>query len=1342
MLALALGLLAGPERALAQRPIGIDVSSYQGSGINWSSVKSSGRTFAWAKATEGTYYIDADFTINEANAKAAGVYIGAYHFARPDLDTGTAGADREAAYFWNEAKNYLKGGGVYLVPMLDFETSYGSGASMSAWINEWCQDIKNYAAANNAAVCNPVVYTDGSIASSLTSPATNWPLDIADPTCGNPQTTSAGVSIGPWGFWTFWQYCWSASVPGVGSCDVDVLNGNSTTLQAFLISSTATDNASYVSSSVPGTVNAGAAFTATVTMNNNGTTAWTSSGSNPYHLGTQSPQDNTTWGLSRVNLPSSPINAGQNAAFTINATAPTTPGSYTFAWKMVHDNVEWFGATFSTTITVAAIPPSITTQPANLTKNPGQTATFTVAATGTAPLSYQWQMNGVNLANGGSISGATSATLTISDVQLSDAANYSVVVSNAGGTATSQQAALTVTSTPYPTGSGIGLEGQYFNNLTLTGASLTRTDAVVNFNWGSSSPDPGVINIDQWSVRWSGQVQPLYSQIYTFYTTTDDGARLWVNGVLLIDKWVNQSSTEWSGAISLVAGQKYSLQMDYYENTGVASAELSWSRASQAKGIIPETQSYPAQPSGQNGPIPGIYNTGVDNNNVLLAAGAVDPHYQLIASADSSYPGPNSWVVNDGYPMPPWLTNGPSSKWIAPRNAQNIGNLPGNYTYRLTFNLTGLQPNAAVINGNWALDNSGVDILLNGVSTGQSNTNGFGVFSAFMITNGFLGGTNTLDFVVNNAGSTTNPTGLRVELSGVTAQAFPAAIAAPPQSQAVNQGANVTFSVVGSGTAPLSYQWQFNGASISGATGTSYTLTNVQPAEAGSYSTVVSNAWGTATSAAALLAVNVAPSITAQPQDQNANQGAGATFSVVASGTAPLSYQWRQNGVGISGATDSAYTPNNVQPADAGTYSVVVTNIAGSVTSSNAILTVNLPPLITTQPQSQTIAQGATVTFTVAATGTAPLSYQWLLNGTGIPGASDTSYTRTNAQPADAGSYAVAVINVAGVAVSSNAVLTVNSPPSISRQPVSVTVMPGGTAFFSVQVTDPFPLSYQWEFNGTNLAGATGTSFTLTNVTAANVGTYSAMVGNGFGFTASQGASLSLSTLAVSMDWNTVDGGGGVSTGGGWAFTGTSGQPDAGTLSGGAWTLQGGFWNGAIGKSPPVAYAAMFTRTANSPLTIPISSLLTNAVDPDGDPLSLVAVSAASTNGAAITMDSNSVFYAPANPDPDLTDRFDYTVSDPFGGQASGPVLISVSGGSTNAPPTITGILSLGDGNAQLNLLGSPNQWYYVQAASNLAPPVAWVTIATNQADASGVLQYTDLGATNFITRFYRFAVP
>jgi hypothetical protein len=286
-------------------------------------------------------------------------------------------------------------------------------------------------------------------------------------------------------------------------------------------------------------------------------------------------------------------------------------------------------------------------------------------------------------------------------------------------------------------------------------------------------------------------------------------------------------------------------------------------------------------------------------------------------------------------------------------------------------------------------------------------------------------------------------------------------------------------------------------------------------------------------------------------------------------------------------------------------------------------------------------------------------------------------------------------------------------------------------------------MTYQWQFNGSNILGATSITFTLTNVAPADVGAYSVLVSNSFGYAASQGATLSLATLNASIMWSTVDGGGGASTGGGWAFTGTSGQPDAGTLNGGAWAMQGGFWNSAIGKPAPIAYPAMFTRSANSSLTVPISSLLTNAVDPDGDPLTLISAGPTTTNGAAITLDLTSVFYTPVNPDPNLADQFGYTVSDAFGDQATGPVLISVAASPTNTPPpTITGILSMGDGNAQLSLLGSPNQWYYVQAASNLVPPVAWETIATNQADGSGVLLYIDSGATNFTTRFYRFAVP
>jgi len=145
---------------------------------------------------------------------------------------------------------------------------------------------------------------------------------------------------------------------------------------------------------------------------------------------------------------------------------------------------------------------------------------------------------------------------------------------------------------PPPPGNGDGLTGNYFNNTTLTApAALTRIDPTVNFNWGQNAPDPAVSR-NMFSVRWTGFVQPLYGEPYTFYTRTDDGVRLWVNNVLLIDHWVNQAGVEWSGGITLTAGTKYAITMEYYDNTGNASATLSWSSASTSKAIIPQTQLY------------------------------------------------------------------------------------------------------------------------------------------------------------------------------------------------------------------------------------------------------------------------------------------------------------------------------------------------------------------------------------------------------------------------------------------------------------------------------------------------------------------------------------------------------------------------------------------------------------------------------------------------------------------------------------------------------------------------------------------------------------------------------
>ncbi|WP_414567542.1 PA14 domain-containing protein [Nostoc sp. CCY 9925] len=145
---------------------------------------------------------------------------------------------------------------------------------------------------------------------------------------------------------------------------------------------------------------------------------------------------------------------------------------------------------------------------------------------------------------------------------------------------------------------GDGLKAEYFDEINFTNSKLTRTDATVNFNWGVGSPDP-LIGVDTFSVRWTGQVEAKFSETYNFYTSSDDGVRLWVNNQLLIDKFIDQAITEYSGSITLVAGQKYDIQLEYFDNTYSAFSQLSWSSNSQAKEIIPQSQLYSQVSQGQ-----------------------------------------------------------------------------------------------------------------------------------------------------------------------------------------------------------------------------------------------------------------------------------------------------------------------------------------------------------------------------------------------------------------------------------------------------------------------------------------------------------------------------------------------------------------------------------------------------------------------------------------------------------------------------------------------------------------------------------------------------------------------
>ena len=344
----------------------------------------------------------------------------------------------------------------------------------------------------------------------------------------------------------------------------------------------------------------------------------------------------------------------------------------------------------------------------------------------------------------------------------------------------------------------------------------------------------------------------------------------------------------------------------------------------------------------------------------------------------------------------------------------------------------------------------------------------------------------------------------------------PPSISEQPANLLVLAGTNVAFGVSPSGSAPFFYyQWQFNGTNILNATSALYSIPSVGTDNAGDYAVVITNAAGAAASS------NAALTVVLSPKSRTNYASSTATFTATAFGPESLNYQWQKNGTNLvnggnlSGATNSTLTIAAVSDADAGNYGAVVSDATGSVTTSNAVLTVNDLPFIASQPQSQTVGLGSNVTFNVTGYGAPPLVFQWYFNGTSVgsptTGTNVSSYSLTNVGTNQAGNYSVLVVNDYGSLTSSNAVLTVKVfPPIIELQPSSQKVMLGGSASFSVSVSGTLPFYYQWRFNGTNLLNATNAVYAIQAVGATNTGNYSVVVTNSVGSATSSNALLTV----------------------------------------------------------------------------------------------------------------------------------------------------------------------------------------------------------------------------------------
>ena len=664
--------------------------------------------------------------------------------------------------------------------------------------------------------------------------------------------------------------------------------------------------------------------------------------------------------------------------------------------------------------------PSITTQPANQSVLAGAAASFTVVAVGTAPLNYQWQKNGAT------IDGATSASYTTPATTMADnSSTFQVVVTNSLGSATSTPATLEVDPDPVAP------------SITSQPASLTVTaGATASFTVAASGTQPFTFQWQKNGAPVSGATSATYT---TPATTSAD------NGAVFQAAVTNSAGTTMSSPATLTVNPNPvapSITTQPASTSVTAGQTATFSVV--ANGTAP--LSYQWQKNG--GAISGANSSSYTTPATTTADNASTFIVVVSNSAGNATSAPATLSVNAA-PVAPSITSQPASISVTAGQTATFA-VSASGTAPLTFQ--------------WSK---------NGGAISGANSSSYTTPATSMADNG-----STFSVAVSNSvGSAMSSSATLTVVAGAVAPGF----TTQPASRTVTLGQTATFSVVASGTAPLSYQWQKNGGNISGATSTSYTTPATVAGDNGAtFRVVVSNSAGNATSSSATLTVQTPPSITTPPASKTVNVGQTAAFTVVAAGTAPMTYQWQKNGGNISGATAATYTtPATVSGDDGATFRAVVTNAAGNATSSAATLTVQTGPSITTQPASRTVNVGQTATFTVAAAGTAPLSYQWQKNSVNVTGATSASYTTPATTASDnASTYRVIVTNMVGNATSNTANLTVQTPPSITTQPASATVTVGQTATFSVVAAGTSPLSYQWQKNSVAISGATASTYT------------------------------------------------------------------------------------------------------------------------------------------------------------------------------------------------------------------------------------------------------------------------
>jgi len=846
-------------------------------------------------------------------------------------------------------------------------------------------------------------------------------------------------------------------------------------------------------------------------------------------------------------------------------------------------------------------PATITQGPTNLTVFAGSTVSFDVVVTGGGPITYQWTFNGVN------IPGATGSNYTILNVTTNQGGTYLVRVTNPGGTVNSQSATLTVVPVPINLLANGGFELPVLaTNTVVTGGdtnilgwSITGTSPMffetgtnqglaphdgtqmVSFNVSDSPPGN---SLAQTFATTPGQAYAL-----TYYVSRGGGGfgtvglRAIVTSATgatlgLLDS-VAPTLVGWGPTQTLFfAATTTTSTLTFLDNSLVtASVDVFLDDVTVAPAppgapiatVPPQSQSvvvgnpvtFTVTATGTapltyqwlfNGvPIPGATSATLNFPNVQ-STNAGDYSVRIANSVGTSTSLPATLTVITYRPVAHWKFDEAPGSTVAVDSRSNFnGNLSVTGAGFVPAGRAGNALSLARTQSGY-VDMGNVLNLTNGnysivawVKTAPGDVQDNQVVVAKHST-GFRNG---YFLLVNTTGGTLTPARASL-VTGGSGFASPTVSETPISTTPVNDGnwhqiVGVHDAATGSkkiyvdgsplediksvqpvtanNSAPFLIGGAFNGLFTTGLF--DGLLDDIQiynrPLNDGEIDYLYLNPGQEITGT---------PLVTTQPLSTSVVLGGSATFTVTNSGSGPFSYQWRFQGANLIGATSPTLTLNNVQTNQAGDYSVRIDNSLGFTISPNATLTVLVPAFVLTQPTNLTVLAGSNATFAVAPGGTPPFSYQWRFNNVDLPGATAPTLLVPNAQFANAGTYLVLVGNPYGSRVSSDAVLTVNTPPIITAQPGARVASVAAPVTFTVGVAGNAPFTYQWRFNGTPIAGATGPACTLGGVVAAHAGFYSVAITNAYGGTVSSNAPLTVIPARVLSNWGATAGGTGADT--------------------------------------------------------------------------------------------------------------------------------------------------------------------------------------------------------------------